>query len=67
MLHFKNVFVYCLWLSWVLTAAQAFSLLMVIRDYFLVVVCGLLIAVASLVVKYRIKGMWVSAAAAPRL
>jgi len=33
----------------------------------LIVVCGLLTAVASLVAKHRIKGMWVSAVAAPRL
>ena len=32
MLHLKILFIYCLWLYWVFTAAQPFSLPKAIRD-----------------------------------
>ena len=44
---FKNLFIF--WLRWVFVAACGLSLVVVSGGYFLIVVCGLLTVVASLV------------------
>ena len=54
------------WLCWVFVAARAFSLVAASRDYSLVVLGGLLIAVASLVLKHGSRP-WTSVVAAPGL
>ena len=41
------------WLLWVFTALHGLSLVAATGDYSLVAVCGLPVAVASLVVEYR--------------
>ena len=44
----KFLFIYC-WLRWVFVAVPEHPLIAASRGYFLIVVCGLLIMVASLV------------------
>ena len=46
------VFIYLFWLCWVSVAAHRRSLVVVSGGYSLVAVCGLLIAVVSLVVEH---------------
>ena len=48
-IHFLNN-IYLFWLCWVFIVAQGFSLVVATGGYFLAVVCGFLITVASLVV-----------------
>ena len=43
-----------------LTAAPRFSLVVPSRGHFLVVMCGLLVVLASLVVEHRLQGAWAS-------
>ena len=44
--------IHCFWLHWVFVAARGLSLVAESRGYSLVAVCGLLIAVASLVTEH---------------
>ena len=53
-LIFFNVFI-SFWLCWVFIAVCGFSLVAVSGDYCLVVVLGILIAVASLAVEHRLQ------------
>ena len=46
------------WLLWVFTALHGLSLVAATGDYSLVAVCGLLIAVASLVPEHRLYLGW---------
>ena len=48
---FRNNFIY-FWLCWVIIAAWAFSLVVASGGYPIVVVCRLLIAVASLIAEH---------------
>jgi len=50
-----------------LCCSMGFSLVVVSRDSFLVVVSSLLFAVASLFVKYRLLSTWASVVASPAL
>ena len=50
-----------------LCCSLGFSLVIVSRDYFLVVVSSLLFAVASLFVEYRLLSAWASVVASPAL
>ena len=52
-----NLFIY-FWLCWVFIAVHRLSLAAVNAGYSLVVVFGLLIAVASLVAEHRLQGTW---------
>ena len=54
-LFFWNNFIY-FWLCWVIIAAWAFSLVVASGGYPIVVVCGLLIEVASLVAEHGLQG-----------
>ena len=54
------------WLCWVSVAACGLSLIAASRDHFLVVVCGLLIVVASLGAEHRLQSVKASVVAALR-
>ena len=47
--------VICFWLCWVFIAVRAFSLVVVSKGPSLVMVCGLLTAVASLIAEHRLQ------------
>ena len=59
----KCLFIYC-WLHWVSFAVPGLPLIAASRGSSLVVVCRLLIVVASLIVEHELLGMRASAAAA---
>ena len=59
-LSILEIILFSYWLCWVSTAAQGFSLVVASRGHSLVVVPGLLIAVASLVAEHRLWGVWAS-------
>ena len=59
-LWFSKIFIY-FWLCWVFVAAHELPLVAVSGSYSLVVVCGLLIAVASLVAKHGLSSLVVAA------
>ena len=63
----KQSFFLFIWLCWVFVAAHGLSLVAVNGGYSLVVECGFLIVVASLLVEHRFLGMWASVVAARRL
>ena len=67
-LLFKNfyLFICYIWLHWVF-AVWGLSPFVASRGYSLVVVCGLLLVVASLVVEYRLWRVWASIVGAQRL
>ena len=56
---FQNFF-FIFWLCWVFTAAHRFFLVVASGSSSLVAVVGLLSVVASLVVEYRLQGVWAS-------
>ena len=64
-LFFKILCVY-FWLCWVFVAACGLSLMAASRDHSLVVMCGLLIVVASLVAEHRLPRAKASVVAARR-
>ena len=53
-------FLLFIWLCWVFVAARRLSLVAVSGGYSLLAVCGLPIAVASLVLEHRFWGSWAS-------
>ena len=58
-LFFKRlIYLFYLWLCWVFVAACGLSPVMASGGYSLVAVCGLLIAVVSLIVEHRLQGAW---------
>ena len=59
---FFLIFIY--WLCWVFVAAHGLFLVSESEFYSLVVMCGLLFAVAALVVEHGLKGTWASGVAA---
>ena len=65
-IFFKELFIY-FWLHWVFIATRGLSLVAASGGYSLVVVCGLFVAVASLVSEHRLWGTWASVVAAYRL
>ena len=59
---FLKIFIY--WLCWVFVAARGLLLVSESEFYSLAVMCGLLFAVAALVVEHGLKGTWASGVAA---
>ena len=70
MVSFKNIYLFIylfICLSWVFVAACRLSLVMESKDYSLIAVCWLLIAVASLLVEHGLQGALASVVVVHRL
>ena len=66
---FLNLSILFIWLYWIFVAASGLSIVMVSGSYTLVVVCGLLIAVASLLQstnsRAQAQSLWLEGLVAP--